>query len=925
MEAIRTDATTAAYTVSFEDDAATDPSVTGGKGANLALLVDLDFAVPSGFCVTTAAYRALVDDADVRRAIAAVADLDLADADGISDRCATVRERITNAQFPDPVRRAIEETLAERSTDAVAIRSSATAEDLPTASFAGQHETFLGVHDRKAIFDRIRDCMASLFTERAVSYRLENDISHTTVAMAVVVQAVVEPEAAGVLFTADPVSGNRRVASVDANYGIGDTVVSGDVSPDNARVDRRTGDILEYEIGDKRNTLHLRADRDGTESVATEPDRRNSRVLSDAQLRELVELGDRVTDVFDSQQDIEWAIVDTEILLLQSRPITSLYPLPSPVPDDDRIHLYFSIGHQQAMAEALPPLVVDWVREMLENSAARLRSGDSTAPFTAAAGHRVYIDLNPLLDNGLSRPVAVCLLGAMSEPAATTVEDCLAERRERETAEKRNRLDGAVSVGRALRRLVPVIGPAAPTVLGRFIRPFVCGPPDPEHVRHRVELQGERMADRITQPSSQAARVRHAFDAVDHGTLVATVGSQSMPLLLAGLLSGAILERLFPDAEDELDALGKGFDDEIATQINQRLNDVTDIARTHPDVADALTAGDSLSEIERVDGGDEFTAAFTAFLDDFGSRASSEIDLSRPRWKDDPELLRKTIRSSLSGSDDLDHREHLAQLKADAERAAAELEARAGRGLLGPIRKPVVSRLLRVYRGGIQLREHHKHGVTRFLTAARDVFTEAGDSLAADGQIDQPDDVWFLRKDELLAALEDDSPIDVDIEKRRRAYNRDASLTAPPILTSDGETPAVTAAIEPTGHELVGTPVSSGIVEGPARVVTDPSEESLENGDILVAPSTDVGWTPLFQNAAGLVMEVGGRMTHGALVAREYGIPAVVSVSDVTAEIQSGERVRIDGSRGTVELLDRTDADDPTTAARSSGPSDPRR
>jgi phosphohistidine swiveling domain-containing protein len=381
-----------------------------------------------------------------------------------------------------------------------------------------------------------------------------------------------------------------------------------------------------------------------------------------------------------------------------------------------------------------------------------------------------------------------------------------------------------------------------------------------------------------------------------------------MASLAAGIAAKKLLVRMFPDADDDIEALGKGFNGEIVTQINQQVGDLADVARHHSDVAQALRDEASLAAIEQVDGGDEFVDAFEAFLDEFGHRASSEIDLSRPRWQDNPATVMQTIRSNLVQNDSGAHRDHLHRLERDATEAAARLEARAGHGVFGPIKKPIIRRLIQTYRGGIQLREYPKQGLAHLLAAAHDEFTDVGESLAADGRLNRPDDVWYLRKDELLAALEEDAPIDADIETRRRTHERYASLTAPPILTSEGEAPTATEDTEGSEGMLTGTPVSAGIVEGPARVVRDPTRESLENGEILIAPSTDPGWTPLFLNAEGLVMEVGGRMTHGALVAREYGIPAVVSVSNATTAIQTEEQIRIDGSRGTVECLDRSEA-----------------
>lgn len=454
------------------------------------------------------------------------------------------------------------------------------------------------------------------------------------------------------------------------------------------------------------------------------------------------------------------------------------------------------------MAEALPPLVVDWMRMFPNDVVSRFRSPRAENPLLVESGHRVYVDLTPLLSHERVRRVALRVLSSISEPATEALEAFL--ERNQEPIPRDGRLDQVRTVGRVVRRALPAVATATPTLIARFVRPFVLGSPDPEDVRHTVESKGKQLADRIVRQPSQARQARTAFEEIGLGTLAGTIGSQSMPLVLAGGVAGAVLERLYPDAKDQLHALGKGFDDEIATQINQRLGDLADVARRHPDVTTALEDEASLQEIERVDGGEEFMARFEEFLDDFGHRASSEMDLSRPRWRDDSEVLLRTIRSSLTGSDPRDHREHLEQLKADAEAASADLETRAGQGIFGPVRKPVVQRLIDVYRGGIQLREHHKHGAARYLAAVHDVLSAAGESLAADGRLDRPEDVWYLRKEELLGALEGDSPVEVAIAERRRIHERYASMTPPPILTSEGETPTATRNADVSEDALVG-------------------------------------------------------------------------------------------------------------------------
>ncbi|WP_396612536.1 PEP/pyruvate-binding domain-containing protein [Haloferax sp. S1W] len=877
--------------------------LTGGKGANLARLVEAGFRVPAGFCVTTVAYETFVDDPELQQAIRTLDELDPAEADRIAATSETVRSKLQARALPGPVREAIASELERVGANSYAVRSSATAEDLPTASFAGMHDTFLGVSGQSAVLDRVRECVASLFTERAVSYRLRNNVSSAEVAMAVVVQEMVDSEAAGVLFTADPVSGNRNVASVDANYGLGDTVVAGDVSPDSARIDRRTGEVLEYEVGDKTHVLREGSQTAGTELVGLDPEQRTGRVLSNADLRELTSLGEAVEAVLGVPQDIEWALVDDEFVLLQSRPITSLFPIPTPTPDDDLLHVYFSVGHQQAMPEALPPLVVEWWRETLETLTREIRLTGTADPFAVEAGHRVYTDLTPILRITPLRRMVPTGLSAVSEPAAESLTTLL-KRRQGLVPERRG-LDRLRSIAGVPRRLFPLLASAVPKAAATLIRTFFAGPPTPESVRDRIEAKGEQMAARVRRPESTQKRVRAAFDGTIIESFFGEIVPKVMPLLFAAVISSKALERLVPNATDDIDAISKGFDHEVVTQMNQRLGDLADVARTHPAVSEAVQNEASLSELERVECGAAFGAEFDEFLDEFGHRATNEIDLSRPRWRDDPEPLLRTVRSTIAQREPGAHRDHLERLKREADAAASRLEARAGRGRLGRVRRPLVRRLIEVYRGGIQLREYPKQGVSHFFAAVHDVISDAGESLAADGQLDDSGDVWFLRKNELLAAIDGEPLTDVDIGARRRTFERHAAMTAPPVLTSEGETPTGASDTTRSQYVLTGTPVSAGVVEGTVRVIRDPTEESLDAGDILVAPATDPGWTPLFLNAGGLVMEVGGRMTHGALVAREYGIPAVASVSNATNELRTGERIRLDGGQGTVERLDR--------------------
>jgi rifampicin phosphotransferase len=903
MSDIQIDPDRVGYTLSLTDKTATEISITGGKGSNLAQLVDAGFTVPAGFCVTTVAYQTLVAAAETREAITSLENLDSTDTEQIEEISATVRERIRNTEFPDTVRLAMEDALNDISADSVAVRSSATAEDLPTASFAGQHETFLAVHSKTAVIDRVRDCMASLFTDRAVTYRLRNGIPHSKVGMAVVVQEMVEPKAAGVLFTADPVSGNRHIASVDASFGLGDAVVAGDVSPDNARVDKRTGDVLDYDVGEKAYAIRSRTDEiDGTETIAISPEEQASRVLTDAQLHTLIELGIQIEELLSVPQDIEWALVDGEFVMLQSRPITSLYPLPSPRPDDEYLHVYLSIGHQQAMAEALPPLVIDFWRSFLDDAAMRFRNPENGG-VSAEAGNRTYVDLTPLLRIEPIRQRLPGALSKISEPAATGLQELLTEREN--DIPQRGRIESLLISAQMIRRGNEPIRSVLPRILLQLSHSLIFGLPDLDVLWNWSQSWGEEHASLIQSPQTTRDRVQAAFDHVDLVIFLQEIAPRG-GTFLPGIIAGRLLRKTFPDADDELDAIGKGFEDELVTKMNQELGELADLARDTPEVLDALESGASISEIRMTEDGDAFADAFELFIDRFGHRATGEIDLSRSRWRDDPSVLLRTVYSNAKEGTGGKHREHLHDLECRASVATNYLKSQAHRGLLGPVRKWFVGRLIENYRKAVSIREFPKHAMAYVFATVHEILSEAGKTLAENGQIEQPDDVWFLRRDEVLAALNGE-PINADIESRRRTHDRYVALTAPPLLTSEGEYPTGSQNQETERDTLTGTPVSSGIVEGRARVVHDPSEASLETDEILVALSTDPGWTPLFLNAGGLVMEVGGRMTHGALVAREYGIPAVASVSEATTKIQTGELIRVDGKQGTVQLLDRPD------------------
>ena len=416
---------------------------------------------------------------------------------------------------------------------------------------------------------------------------------------------------------------------------------------------------------------------------------------------------------------------------------------------------------------------------------------------------------------------------------------------------------------------------------------------------------------RITAAKTPGARVRQI--AIELNAFFSSV-RKSLSRLLAGAIAHRLLARVAQgswadEVRDDVDRLLRGLPGNVTTQMDLAVGDLTDLVRPYPELA-ALLRDQSWAEVQvrwkTVPGGDAFAASFESFLARYGTRGASEIDVSRARWQDDPSLLFRAITGGLSGGETGVHRrQHEAQV-AEAEAAKKRLVAAAGRGLAGPLRRWWVQRLCRVARAGLGLREHPKFALVRTLGIVRAEILAAAETLTRRSQMLELEHVWHLGFDELAAALDQPSlDLRQKLVARDAAFRVDQALKPPVVISSDGETP--TLAIErkdlPPGA-LPGTAASNGVVEGIARVVRDPDRETLHAGEILVAPFTDPGWTPLFVHASGVVTEVGGLMTHGAVVAREYGIPAVVSVEGATERIHSGQRIRVDGTRGFVELLE---------------------
>jgi phosphoenolpyruvate synthase/pyruvate phosphate dikinase len=859
--------------LAFQDIDRTQVALVGGKGANLGELWRIDgIRVPAGFCVTTDAFRRIVADApSIDDPLDRLSRLDPDDREAIRALSAEIRRAIEAIVVPDDLATAITGALSQLDErGAYAVRSSATAEDLPTASFAGQQDTYLNVVGPAAILEHVSRCWGSLFTERAVTYRMRNRIDHRRVRMAVVVQQMAFPQAAGVLFTADPVSGNRRTASVEASFGLGEALVSGLVNADVYEV--RDGAVVARAIAAK--TLAIQASPGGgTEEQAIEPERQRQPALTDAQVVRLVELGRRIEAHFGRPQDIEWCLVDDGFQIVQSRPITTLFPIP-PV-DDGANHVYVSVGHQQMMTDAMKPLGLSFWQM-------------TTPRPMAEAGGRLFVDVTQALASPASRAGLLDVMGKGD----------------------------------------PLIRDALQTLLDRgdFVRPLPDAGPTP------VPPGGRSATPIETDPAIVADLIGHSQASI--AGLKRDIRTKSGPALLdfieadigelRRILFDPLSRQVFMSAmeatwwlNDQLeawlgeknaaDALTQSVPNNVTSEMGLALLDVADAIRPHPDVVAFLERVEEegfLDELPRLVGGREAHDAIGAWLDRYGMRCVGEIDITRPRWSERPSALVPLILANVRNVEPGAGARRFEQGRQEALAKEQELLARLRALPDGERKADEAKRMIDRVRTFIGYREYPKYGmVSRYFVYRQALLEEAGRLVQA-RVLREKEDIFYLRFEELQEVVRTDHVDEQLLRERKDAFRSYQAHTPPRVLTSDGEAVAGSYRRDdvPPGA-LVGLPVSAGTVEGRARVILEMAEADLEAGDILVTASTDPSWTPLFVAVTGLVTEVGGRMTHGAVIAREYGLPAVVGVAGATRLIRDGQRIRVHATDGFVEIL----------------------
>lgn len=907
----------------------------GGKGANLARLVRAGFNVPPGFILTTRAYQSFVAANDLEPAIQeALRQTGLIDplvssspSHPIStspgrSASATIRQRFSEGRLPDEIATALRQADADIGSPPVAVRSSATAEDLPGMSFAGQQDTFLNVVDTQSLLESVVACWSSLWTARAIGYRARNGISHADVSLAVVVQRMLPADVSGVMFTANPLTGARHETVIDATLGLGEALVSGQVEPDHYVVDTNRKAIVSKSLGAKARLIRGK-EGGGVEVVSQDAGQRQA--LSDDQIFELVDLGSRVAREYDFPQDVEWALVDADLYLLQSRPITSLFPLPENS-NPSELRVLFSFGAVQGMLDPMTPLGRDAIRLIFAGGASLLgyERTHTTQGVIRIAGERLWGDVTALFRNRLGR--------RLTSGALNFIEPGVRQAFEHIENDPRLSLEVAGPSFDVLRRMAPLALSIFARVLRLWRHPVRQRARYESHVEGFVgsferDLEALRTALHASQMDTSGpettlpravALYRRMYEAFP--TVVPTL----VPGIAAAMSLFTALHRLSArlSSDENLSTvaleLTRGVPHNVTTEMDLALWATAQAIRRDHAAFDRFQGADPKTQAQEYLSGHlspAGQAAVAEFLDAYGMRGVGEIDIGRPRWREDPTQVMQVLSSYLHIQDPSQAPDAVFERGARAGRAAIDrLDAAVRNEPGGRLRVRLVRWAASRVRALIGLRESPKFYIIRMMGFVRQGLLETGADLVARGLLEQPDDLFFLELDELdtLAgepSLERFTACRACIASRRTDYQREKlRRQVPRLLLSDGRAfyEGLGASAGEGGQDgvITGSPVSPGLAEGRVRVVLDPHTTALAPGEILVCPGTDPAWTPLFLAAGALVMEVGGMMTHGSVVAREYGIPAVVGVHQATTRLQTGQRVRVDGTAGRITLLD---------------------
>jgi phosphohistidine swiveling domain-containing protein len=917
------------FTLSLEQVGSENLSTVGGKGSNLGELVRAGLPVPRAFCISTDAYRAVLE-ADLLSDILAILDgVDYESTTDIDSRASRIRDLIIDAPVPSEIEAAIAEAYGRLEAELgagvpVSVRSSATAEDLPGMSFAGQQDTYLNVSGIDAVLTNAKRCWASLWTDRAIVYRNRQGFRHEDVYLAVVVQEMFPSQVSGVLFTTNPVTSNPKEMFLNSSWGLGEAIVSGSVDPDQYIVDRATLTVSERDIHDKRTMIVRAEDGQGSNEVPVPEAQRLSPSLTDAEVAELGRIALRIEEHYGYPQDIEWGLADGRFAILQSREVTAadidfadgmeLWQTPEARAGlDDERWLWSRAYSDEVQTGPTTPLFyteLEW--RMTNQRLNTFRWTETTEvlgyspehfgdiPVFRWYGARAYINL----------AVEAERITDFIPPFAR--EDSLLYLF---PAEQREQI-----------RTAPFNWPRFLWIMAKL---HITDP--------KISLQGttaymyanlERWTDyelslwdkldlekASTEEILETRRKGHQASGFRRNVTLPF----SIYLYFLQSAMKLALERYCGDHDGRLaNHLSAGLhtkttEENIAVWKLSREMRASEALMALVENPDNLAVYGALSEFEA---GRGFRQSLDVFVKHYGHRGGAERDAVHHRWRHKPETVFNSLRPMITLSDEEDPARQEERLHERMLAARAEALSRVNRGLAGKVKRAALEWLIKTTQDYIYYRDFERFYNDRIMSIPRDIYTAIARKFIARGLMEDEEDIFFLGREEVVAVEEgrmSARDIAVRVRARRRMYVKYTGKEPPKFLrgwhTFDDQT------LPDDGKGLRGTAASSGVVTGRARVCRKLDEVSkVKKGDILVTVATDPGWTTVFSFIGGVVVETGGVVAHAVMISREYGIPCVAHLPHATDLIPDGALITVDGGSGRVIIHD--DEPQPALASR---------
>jgi pyruvate,water dikinase len=892
----------------------------GGKAAHLGELIAAGLPVPSGFVVTTdACERFMQSDPRIAHWLETLVKCDPRDQAAVRAAAQEVRRQLSAIVVPGDVADAIAAAMLVEPGGAWAVRSSATVEDLPEASFAGQHDSFLNVLGRDAVLAAVKRCWLSLFSERAISYRMRKGIAPGRAQMAVIVQRLIDADASGVMFTIDPAGGDCDSILIEAAFGLGEAVVQGKVAPDRVEVSRWRLRVVRRDTALKR--VQIVAAKDGVCEQVLAAEKAGAAVLKDETAARLAGLGLEAERVLGGPLDIEWSVRGEEIWLLQARPVTALQDRRGSNFEDRQVWTNANAG--EALPDVVTPLtwslVQLFIRELWERWFRFCGIPIKSEQVVGLIAGRAYFNFN-----------TICALGRRVPGFRDQVlGNAMGGHQDAKMALKQIRISQADLPRIEIQRCKAAVG--LPAVALRLL---FYSPRRGQAMMERLRRFNEDLARIDPGPLSDAqllAAIRRSltlaaptdFKLADEALIAA-----GFSFLYNSLLFNLCQRWFAPDGRSTASRLLAGVGDMDDVVAGHELWLLAEQAAREPEIKAVLLGQRTFlsfaSRLEGCPGGRAFRLQWDSFMHRHGHHARGEVELFNPRWSECPDFVLEMARGYVQAI----HAGHPGPIVRRDELASQRvaLESKCIARLRNPLRRAIFRLVLHRAQKGGQIRENGKSEYIRGLSFLRRFVLELGRRLAARGRLADENDVFFLEIEELQSGSLWDPGTDLRalVAGRRALYEQNLKITPPAVVVGRFDPRAfVPDAVDRGTKVFHGLGVSAGAATGRARVVLrSDAKERVQPGEILVAPFTDPGWTPYFVAAAGIVMDTGGMLSHGSILAREYGIPAVVNVGPATQIIRTGQWLEVDADRGVVKMLDAA-PDTPAEIGRATPPCRP--